>query len=201
MSDLYEILGVNKGATEDEIRRAFKKAAAKAHPDRDGGDHNTAVAVNDAYGVLRDAKRRAYYDSTGKTDDPEVARKNRIYGEVMSTFLALAEQAPENADPIVSMHGLCRQVIAQANDEIINCRRMIAKLDRMKKRILRTKPGDNIFVIALETQISEKKKGIERAEEVIADKKLIQEILREYRFEMEEEGFISSGMVTFSKFT
>ena len=63
--DYYKILGVEKGATADEVKKAFKKAAMQHHPDRPGGDEKKFKEANEAYQVLSDADKRAKYDQFG----------------------------------------------------------------------------------------------------------------------------------------
>lgn len=63
--DYYQILGVNKGASEDEIKKAFRVLAHKYHPDKEGGDEAKFKEVNEAYQVLSDSKKRAQYDQFG----------------------------------------------------------------------------------------------------------------------------------------
>lgn len=63
--DYYEVLGVTKSASQDEIKKAFHKLAHKYHPDK-GGDEKKFKEVNEAYQVLSDAKKRAQYDQFGK---------------------------------------------------------------------------------------------------------------------------------------
>lgn len=65
--DYYKILGVEKGASQDEIKKAFRKLAHKYHPDKDGGDEAKFKEVNEAYQILSDDKRRAEYDTYGQT--------------------------------------------------------------------------------------------------------------------------------------
>jgi molecular chaperone DnaJ len=62
--DYYEVLGVNKDASADEIKKAFRKAAVEHHPDR-GGDEAKFKEVNEAYEVLKDADKRKRYDQFG----------------------------------------------------------------------------------------------------------------------------------------
>jgi molecular chaperone DnaJ len=68
MKDYYQILGVQKGATSDEIKRAFYKLAHQHHPDK-GGDAAKFKEVNEAYQVLSDEKKRKQYDQFGTTFD------------------------------------------------------------------------------------------------------------------------------------
>jgi len=63
----YEILGVPKTATEDDIKKAFRKLAQKHHPDKKDGDEAKFKEASEAYAVLSDKKRRAEYDAYGKT--------------------------------------------------------------------------------------------------------------------------------------
>lgn len=63
--DYYEILGVQKGASQDDIKKAFKKAALKYHPDREGGDEKKFKEAGEAYEVLSDEQKRAAYDQFG----------------------------------------------------------------------------------------------------------------------------------------
>ncbi|HVX24367.1 MAG TPA: molecular chaperone DnaJ [Candidatus Saccharimonadales bacterium] len=62
--DYYEVLGVGKSASADEIKKAFRKAAIEHHPDR-GGDETKFKEVNEAYEVLKDADKRKRYDQFG----------------------------------------------------------------------------------------------------------------------------------------
>jgi molecular chaperone DnaJ len=66
--DYYEILGVTKQASQDEIKKAFHKLAHKYHPDK-GGDEKKFKEINEAYQVLSDAKKRQQYDQFGKGFD------------------------------------------------------------------------------------------------------------------------------------
>jgi len=63
--DYYEILGVNKGASKEEIKKAFYKLAHKYHPDKKGGDEKRFKQVNEAYQVLSDDTKRSKYDQFG----------------------------------------------------------------------------------------------------------------------------------------
>src|SRR3990172_6731881 len=64
--DYYKILGINKGASEDEIKKAFRKLAHKYHPDKRGGDEAKFKEISEAYGVLSNEKKRQEYDTYGR---------------------------------------------------------------------------------------------------------------------------------------
>lgn len=65
--DYYELLGVQKTASKDEIKKAFHKLAHKFHPDKKEGDAEKFKEVSEAYSVLSDEKKRAEYDAYGRT--------------------------------------------------------------------------------------------------------------------------------------
>ncbi len=64
MKDYYKTLGVEKGASADEIKKAFRKLAHKHHPDK-GGEEKHFKEASEAYHVLSDEKKRAEYDTYG----------------------------------------------------------------------------------------------------------------------------------------
>ena len=64
--DYYHVLGVDKKASKEDIKKAFRKLAHKYHPDKSGGDEAKFKEVSEAYTVLSDDKKRAEYDSYGR---------------------------------------------------------------------------------------------------------------------------------------
>ncbi len=63
--DYYSILGLQKGASRDEVKKAFRKLAAKYHPDKKTGDEAKYKEITEAYAVLGDEKKKAEYDTYG----------------------------------------------------------------------------------------------------------------------------------------
>lgn len=65
--DFYEILGVTKGASKDEIKKAYRKLAHQHHPDKNKGEDAKFKEINEAYQTLSDDKKRSEYDTYGRT--------------------------------------------------------------------------------------------------------------------------------------
>jgi DnaJ-class molecular chaperone len=71
--DLYELLGVSRSASDDEIQKAYRKLARQYHPDRNPGDKAAETKFKDiagAYEILSDKKKRAQYDQFGAVGGP-----------------------------------------------------------------------------------------------------------------------------------
>src|SRR5580692_4856546 len=69
MSDFYEVLGIARSATQEEIKKAYRKNALKYHPDRNADDPQAEKKfkeISEAYEVLSDEKKRQLYDQYGE---------------------------------------------------------------------------------------------------------------------------------------
>ena len=62
----YSTLGVDKTATQEQIKKAYRKLSMQHHPDKNGGDDSKFKEINEAYETLGDAGKRKQYDAGGR---------------------------------------------------------------------------------------------------------------------------------------
>jgi len=85
--DYYKVLGVAKDASQDVIKKAYRKLAMKWHPDKNGGSEESSTKfkeISEAYEVLSDEKQRRDYDNYGN-DGPSAGRAGPSRGFSTST--------------------------------------------------------------------------------------------------------------------
>ncbi|MAF80109.1 molecular chaperone DnaJ [bacterium] len=69
--DYYQVLGVAKAASEEEIKKAYRKLAHKFHPDKPSGDEKKFKEINEAYQILSNKEKRAQYDQFGRVSSAQ----------------------------------------------------------------------------------------------------------------------------------
>lgn len=130
----YDILGVAKHSGRSEIRRAYQRAARKAHPDREGGDHATMAIINSAYALLSDPVRRERFDQTGESDmpPPREMKAREMLLQAMSAFL---DSGRDNVDPIKLIRSSVANHKREVEGMLDKSRRALVRTETQQKKI------------------------------------------------------------------
>lgn len=171
----YKTLGVEPAATPEEVKRAFRRSASAAHPDKDGGSDEAMAAVNKAWAVLGDPERRAKYDETG--DDGE----DKFAQQVQSVLMQLFEMALETVEH--DMVGACRANLkANIGDHGAEVKDLAKKIDRLEKRRdkVAVKQGPNLMHVLIDRKVTAHRQKIASLELSIRIMTGAQELLDAY---------------------
>lgn len=168
MTDLYEELGVDKKATPEQIKKAYKRKASKAHPDK-GGDSRAMVVINDAYKVLGDPEKRAHYDATGQeTLTPLDAEIQNDTLQLIRTVLE-SDEIPETADVVGTARNMANERLRAIQNGTADLRRKIKKYEKRRKSIKST-DEKNMFHMVIDQRLGDLHKAIglnQHAEQVV----------------------------------
>jgi DnaJ family protein A protein 2 len=108
MSELYDVLGIDKKANQSEIKKAYRKKALQHHPDK-GGDAETFKKINHAYEVLQDQKKREMYDRYGTTEPPQFSSLD-LFSKLFGGMFRKKEK-PITKEYAVSLEDLCKREV------------------------------------------------------------------------------------------
>lgn len=151
MADLYATLDVPRDASEAAIRKAYRKASKRAHPDG-GGTPEKFRAVNQAMQVLTDPLRRKTYDETGKIEDKPVDNEqSELMGLVSALLDAVLQNCDqegipyEHADLIQRMTRLAYTRLQDIHKQRAQLKANIAKQRKMFNRFKRKGDGENLM--------------------------------------------------------
>ncbi len=101
--DYYSILGVAKGATDDEIKKAYRKLASKHHPDK-GGSKEQFQEIQEAYSALETPEKRAMYDNPRPQHGFNGRSPEEMHEDILRAFRAAHEHQQRNAVPFVRLN-------------------------------------------------------------------------------------------------
>jgi len=187
VTDPYEVLGVARDATQDEIKSAYRRASSAAHPDREGGSAERQQQINDAYAVLGDPGQRKAYDE-GKPTGPDQTRQ-RAFAIVLALFDIMIDR--EQPGPA---RGTILKALSNADfmlkEQITKARQEIKAAESWKKA-LKPRSGKSvpdIFKARAEERIAGAMDHLRDVERQLEENSLAIQIMDDY-----EDGISTAG--------
>jgi len=156
----YEILNLPRDATPEDVKKAYRREASAAHPDREGGSSERMAAVNQANDVLSNPSRRKQYDE-GRGTAPEMTLRMKAEAIIMGLF---AEVMDTPGNPVHHVFNRVRDAEKKNLATGRQCKEQLAKAEKDVSRV-RSKGPKNLFKMVAEQRVSQLKDKIKEIEE------------------------------------
>ncbi len=160
--DFYEVLGIERGASIDEIRQAYLRLAKEHHPDK-GGNAEKFRLIRMAYETLSDARKRTQYDATNE-QNPTISFLTRLF------LHTLDSSDPEKVNLFKVMESQIVMKIHELASQKQSIKRRIKKMEKTLRRIKTDAGGLFKSITTMQIEISKEAfQDIEKAEKVALD--------------------------------
>lgn len=173
---LYDTLNVTPEADQPEIKKAYRRAAAKAHPDKDGGSNEQFHQIQVAYDVLSDPQRRKQYDQTGQTDEkPQSVAESRL----LQLFNTIIQGESFTGDIIATCRDYVDSAIKELNSKIVKLNAKQAKLQKQMGRV-KSQSALNLYEQLLNDTLMKLEHDITANSDELAVIEEVSQMLEEY---------------------
>jgi len=183
--DLYEVLGVDQEATQEEIKKAYKSLSQKYHPDKEGGDAQKMIDLNVAYEMLSDPECRKAYDEFGDIGSDLNPRKEAKQ-IIRACFIAIIESVNniDDLDLVESLRRNLQKVLDEERSAIMSNKVDIDKYNKAKRKLL----SENKFLIdEMDKRINQRQLNIKSSEYKIKVVNIALELLDGIDWEFEDD--------------
>ena len=182
MTALYEQLGISAGATDEEIRGAYKRKAQRTHPDKNNGDREQYDIVRYAYNVLSDPERRARYDRNGDTSEPGPTQASVIEERLVILFSQILSgdlDALNRTDIVAQCNRAIDKALRELQTALGQIDTTIRQHERLRDRL--TVEGEyNAFSSLIDQRLEAAQRNRERIVDDIAVHEGMRELLESY---------------------
>ena len=196
----YDTLGVAVDATKAEIKKAFKRKASKAHPDREGGDKETFQALQKAYAILSDDRSRQKYDTDGNEGGDYVPTPFELAMQNLSMlFTSIITENLDNIETVdiiktieenVKKNRMPQQaIIKKMEKKLAKLANAKAKLKRKRKK---RKDGPDLFEHIIGTQEQDANRNITTAKEQLEMMDMMLEMAHEYEYDFDQPDHVTA---------
>ena len=179
MADFYEILGVARTATTDEIRTAYKKKASKLHPDRnkEEGAEQRFQELQEAYSILMDPVARRTYDRSGHT----ISNTTEDLALELLTGVLLELMQSQQFEPRDYFKDIRKQMSRFQKDNLDERTELETSIKKLRYFIANSKV-DPYVVQSLEFKLGELRQRLESVIQRIATATIAAEKLKEFEY-------------------
>lgn len=188
---LHDELELSEDATPEQVKAAFRAAAAKLHPDLPGGDEAAFKRVNHAYLILSDPDKRKEYERTGQENTASPAeRENAMALELIAKSLheivKMAEFDPALHDPVKAVRKMIKLERKEAENEITAVDTVLKKLRKTYKRLKRKGKGAGKAEAILDAMGRDTQQQKEKAERRVRVCIKATAVLSDYDYEIDQ---------------
>lgn len=183
MSNLYNDLGVDKKASQEEIKKAFWEQAKEHHPDR-GGDKDKMAKLSHAYNILSNKGKRDRYDKTGEDKETPFMTKFAMY--INERFIQIIDNAKNvgTFDLIGAFKTHTETTISGLHNTQVEFKQKLSKYEGVRRRT--SSSGDTLILSVLDDSIKDIKATIDALDEDIEFMNKVIEVLNHYKYDFEE---------------
>lgn len=205
--DLYGVLGVERSASAEEIKKAYRRLAMKHHPDRPNGDAGTMAAIQKAYDILSDDDKRAQYDAGG---EDALNFETNIEAQAIQKLSGCVHQllSMYTSEMANSREATPKNMISDVRTSVGNARtsadvtrmqqeRLLVRLSRFEKKFKskKTKGFDNLYETAVSQQIAGTKATIKKLELEIKIANRAMELIDDLEYSNEKSGGVFTRLL------
>ena len=188
MLNYYQILGVSKDATTEQIRQAYYDLARKHHPDKGNGNGVEFIKICEAYKVLSNASKRKEYDLTGKVLSDKSLQGLAIQN-IISVFTVLIQKdVPKGGDVIQALDSAMNQNIDLLKTQKAEIVKNITRMRKINKGILyKKKMAGNVLSDYVDNCIKSNEADKVELTRKIKSFQRAKVILKDYSYNVEQE--------------
>lgn len=181
---LYDDLELPPDASPEDIKRAYRKKAQKAHPDRPGGDPAKFQLIQRAYDILGDEAKRKRYDSGVNVEEPNL--KQMAMQNLAMLFMNLINSSSEidALDIMPSLRATIKDGEGKAKQSIKHANASIKRYEKAKKKLKFKGKGDSFLLNVLNISVQQAQQKIVSDEQMLEVAAEMKKILEEHDWEV-----------------
>ena len=192
--DYYGTLGVSKDADADEIRKAYRSEAQKAHPDREGGNEGKFKEIQCAYDVLSDADKRSQHDRGEEVGKRTITLEEKAVTRLMQVFTQSLEGADDHFDLTITVRSKIEVHISSLDENKGKAEEHITRMHHLQGRVSHKGEGTDLFHSLTEQRIGAARDALSKLDEEGKVLARVLQLLDEY--ECEVEAVVTQDAVT-----